>query len=180
MPDFHGTTILGVLRDGKAALGGDGQLTVGDTIVKHSTQKVRKLCDDSILAGFAGSAADALTLLARFEEKLNKLSGNLLRASIELARDWRTDKYLRRLEAMLAVMNKSRALIISGNGDVIEPEDGIIGIGSGSGYATAAARAIALTAPDAPPEEMVKMSLEIAADICIYTNRNITVLTLGQ
>src|SRR5574341_2581217 len=139
---FHGTTIVGVIRDGKAALGGDGQVTFEDTIVKHNAKKLRRLAGGSILAGFAGSSADAFTLFERFEAKIEEFKGNLSRAAVELAKDWRMDRYLRRLEALLAVLNKEHALIISGNGDVIEPDDGLVAIGSGGPYALAAGRAL--------------------------------------
>ena len=173
-PQIRSTTVLGVLRDGKAALGSDGQMTLGNTILKQSTRKIRRLYQGRLVAGFAGATADAVTLLDRFEEKLEAFNGKLDRAAVELARDWRTDKYLRRLEAMLAIVSKDKALIISGTGDVIEPEDGIVAIGSGSMYALAAARSLmkhsALSA-----REIVEESLKIAADICIYTNDHIVV-----
>ncbi|MEI6758241.1 MAG: ATP-dependent protease subunit HslV [Chlorobium sp.] len=173
-PQIRSTTVLGVLRDGKAALGSDGQMTLGNTILKQSTRKIRRLYQGRLVAGFAGATADAVTLLDRFEEKLEAFNGKLDRAAVELARDWRTDKYLRRLEAMLAIVSKDKALIISGTGDVIEPEDGIVAIGSGSMYALAAARSLmkhsALSA-----REIVEESLKIAADICIYTNDHIVI-----
>jgi ATP-dependent HslUV protease, peptidase subunit HslV len=168
-PTFHGTTILSVRRDGIVALGGDGQVTLGSIIVKASARKVRKLHHDRVLAGFAGATADAFTLFERFEAKLEKHQGHLLRAAVELTKDWRTDRVLRRLEAMLAVADKEHSLIVTGNGDVLEPEHGIVAIGSGGAYAQAAARALlehsALAAP-----EIVKKSLEIAGELCIYTN----------
>lgn len=170
----HSTTVIGVLREGKAALGSDGQMTLGNTVLKHSTRKIRPLYQGSIITGFAGATADAVTLLDRFEEKLDAYSGRVERAAVELARDWRTDKYLRRLEAMLAVVSSDRALIISGTGDVIEPEDGIVAIGSGSMYALAAARAL-LRQTSLSAREIVEESLKIAADICIYTNDHIVV-----
>lgn len=174
---FYGTTIVAVRRDGRVALGGDGQVTLGDTVVKASAQKIRKLKDGNILAGFAGSVADAFALFAKFEEKLERYPGNLPRAAVELAKDWRTDRFLRRLEALLAVADEGHLFVISGDGNVIEPDDDIVAIGSGGPYALAAARALrehsTLGAPD-----MVRKSLEIAADICIYTNRNIAVLEL--
>jgi ATP-dependent HslUV protease subunit HslV len=174
---FHGTTIVAVRRDGRVALGGDGQVTLGDTVVKASAQKVRKLKDGRILAGFAGSVADAFALFEKFEEKLERYPGNLPRAAVELAKDWRTDRYLRRLEALLAVADRGHLFVISGDGNVIEPDDDIVAIGSGGAYALAAARALrAQSALDAPA--MVRTALEIAADICIYTNRNIAVLEL--
>ena len=173
-PVIRSTTVIGVIRDGKAALGSDGQMTLGNTVIKHSTRKIRRLYHGKLVAGFAGATADAVTLLDRFEEKLEAYSGKLDRAAVELARDWRTDKYLRRLEAMLAIVSNDKALIISGTGDVIEPEDGIVAIGSGSMYALAAARSLmkhtSLTAKD-----IVMESLKIAADICIYTNDHIIV-----
>lgn len=170
---IHATTVVGVLKDGKAAMGSDGQVTLGNTVLKGTARKVRKLYNDTILAGFAGATADAFTLIQRFEEKLEAHRGNLQRASIELAKDWRTDRYLRRLEAMLAVMNKNTALLISGNGDVIEPDDSIIAIGSGGPYALSAARALKKYS-NLSAREIVEESLKIAGDICIYTNLSIT------
>jgi ATP-dependent HslUV protease subunit HslV len=173
----YATTILAVRQNGRVALGGDGQVTVGDTVMKGSAQKVRKLKDGKILAGFAGSVADAFTLFEKFEEKLERYPGNLPRAAVELAKDWRTDRYLRRLEALLAVADRNHLFVISGDGNVIEPDDEIAAIGSGGGYALAAARALkAATTLEAA--EIVRRGLEIAADICIYTNRNIVVLEL--
>ena len=176
---FHGTTILSVRRDGVVALGGDGQVTLGNIVVKATARKVRKLYHDKVLAGFAGATADAFTLFERFEAKLEKHQGNLLRSAVELAKDWRTDRILRRLEAMLAVADRQCSLIITGNGDVLEPERGIVSIGSGGAYAQAAAQALlehsALAAPD-----IVKRSLEIAGEICIYTNQNHTIEVLGE
>jgi ATP-dependent HslUV protease subunit HslV len=175
--DMKATTIVAVRHNGKVALGGDGQVTMGDTVVKATALKVRKLRDGKILAGFAGSVADAFTLFEKFEEKLERYPGNLARASVELAKDWRTDRYLRRLDALLAVADTEHLLLISGDGNVIEPDDDIVGVGSGSGYAIAAARALKqysnLSAGD-----IVRNALQIAADICIYTNTNITVLEL--
>lgn len=168
--DFHGTTVVGVIRDGKAVLGSDGQVSYGNTIMKHSAKKVRKLYNDTILAGFAGATADAFTLLQRFEEKLETHRGNLYRSAIDLAKDWRTDRYLRRLEAMLIVMDKGKALLISGIGDVIEPDDNIIAIGSGGPYALSAARAL-MKHSNLSAKEIVGEALNIAADICIYTNK---------
>ncbi len=168
--DFHGTTVVGVIKDGKAVLGSDGQVTYGNTVMKHTARKVRKLYNDTILAGFAGATADAFTLLQRFEEKLETHRGNLYRSAIELAKDWRTDRYLRRLEAMLIVMDKSKVLLISGIGDVIEPDDNIITIGSGGPYALSAARVL-MKHSKLSAREIVEESLNIAADICIYTNR---------
>ena len=171
------TTIIAVRHNGHVALGGDGQVTMGQTVVKGSAQKVRKLRDGRILAGFAGSVADAFALFDKFEEKLERYPGNLPRASVELAKDWRTDRYLRRLDALLAVADAGHLFLISGDGNVIEPDDEVVAVGSGSGFALAAARALkqhsSLTAA-----EIVRRSLEIAADICIYTNTNITVLEL--
>ena len=171
------TTIIAVRHNGHVALGGDGQVTMGETVVKGTAQKVRKLRDGRILAGFAGSVADAFALFDKFEEKLERYPGNLSRASVELAKDWRTDRYLRRLDALLAVADAGHLFLISGDGNVIEPDDEVVAVGSGSGFALAAARALkqhsSLTAA-----EIVRRSLEIAADICIYTNTNITVLEL--
>jgi ATP-dependent HslUV protease subunit HslV len=170
MEQYHGTTILSVRRGSKVALGGDGQVTLGNIVVKAGARKVRRLFHDNILAGFAGGTADAFTLFERFEAKLEKHQGNLLRSAVELAKDWRTDRMLRRLEAMLAVADVNSSLIITGNGDVLEPELGIIAIGSGGPYAQSAARAL-LENTDFSPEEIVKKSLEIAGDLCIYTNQ---------
>ncbi len=169
------TTILAVRRDGRVALGGDGQVTVGDTVMKSNAQKVRSLRGGKLLAGFAGAAADAFTLFEKFEEKLERHPGNLSRAAVELAKDWRSDRILRRLEALLAVTDSERGFIISGTGDIIEPDDGILAIGSGGSYALAAARALAENT-ELPPREIVQRGLAIAAGICIYTNANITVL----
>ena len=169
------TTILGVRRNGQVALGGDGQVTVGQTVMKSNAQKVRTMHGGKLLAGFAGAAADAFTLFEKFEEKLERYPGNLQRAAVELAKDWRSDRVLRRLEALLAVSDKDHGFIISGTGDIIEPDDGILAIGSGGSYALAAARAL-LENTDLPPREIVKRGLEIAAEICVYTNANITVL----
>jgi ATP-dependent HslUV protease, peptidase subunit HslV len=169
------TTILGVRRNGKVALGGDGQVSVGETIMKSNAMKVRTLAGGKLLAGFAGAAADAFTLFEKFEEKLQRHPGNLSKAAVELAKDWRSDRVLRRLEALLAVTDAERGFIISGTGDIIEPDDGILAIGSGGTYALAAARAL-LENTDLPPREIVQRGLNIAADICVYTNSNITVL----
>lgn len=174
METYHGTTILSVRRGNLVALGGDGQVTLGNTIVKASARKVRKLYRDQVLAGFAGATADAFTLFERFEAKLEKHQGHLVRAAIELTKDWRTDRVLRRLEAMLAVADKEASLIITGNGDVLEPEHGIVAIGSGGAYAQAAARAL-LKHSELDAAQIVKQSLEIAGDICIYTNHNTTI-----
>jgi ATP-dependent HslUV protease subunit HslV len=168
------TTVVGLIIDGKAALGSDGQVTVSNTVLKHNTKKVRKIYNGKVLAGFAGSTADALTLFEKFESKLEQYKGNLPRAAVELAKDWRTDRYLRRLEALLAVMDSKNSFIISGNGDVIEPDDGIVAIGSGGSYATAAARVL-VKYTKLSAKEIVEESLKIAADICIYTNHNITI-----
>ena len=177
METFHGTTIVSVRRGRSVALGGDGQVTLGNTIVKSSARKVRTLYRDQVLAGFAGATADAFTLFERFEAKLEKHQGHLVRAAIELTKDWRTDRVLRRLEAMLAVADREASLIITGNGDVLEPEQGIVAIGSGGSYAQSAARAL-LENSDLAPSEIVSKSLEIAGDICIYTNRNFTIEVL--
>ena len=177
MPRFHATTILGLVKDGQVALGGDGQVTFGNTVVKQKGQKVRRLYRGEVLCGFAGSAADAFALFERFEEKLENYNGNLARAAIELAKDWRTDRYLRRLEAMLAVASRESALIISGTGDVMEPDDKILAIGSGGPYALAAARALNAYS-DLSAREIVEQALRITADICIYTNDQITIETL--
>ena len=169
MEQYHGTTILSVRRGRHVALGGDGQVTLGNIVIKASARKVRKLYQDRILAGFAGGTADAFTLFERFEAKLEKHQGNLVRSAVELAKDWRTDRALRRLEAMLAVADLDNSLIITGNGDVLEPEQGIVAIGSGGAYAQSAARAL-IENTDLPPEEVIKKSLTIAGDLCIYTN----------
>lgn len=177
MESYHGTTILSVRRGNRVALGGDGQVTLGNVVIKATARKVRRLYQDRILAGFAGGTADAFTLFERFEAKLDKHQGNLLRAAVELAKDWRTDRMLRRLEAMLAVADRESSLIITGLGDVLEPEHGIVAIGSGGPYAQSAARAL-LENTELGAEELVRKSLEITADLCIYTNRNILIETL--
>jgi len=177
MENYHGTTILSVRRGNVVALGGDGQVTLGTIVVKSSARKVRKLYRDQVLAGFAGATADAFTLFERFEAKLEKHQGHLVRAAIELTRDWRTDRVLRRLEAMLAVADHSASLIITGNGDVLEPEHGIVAIGSGGAYAQAAAKAL-IDHTDLSAEEVVRKSLAIAGELCIYTNMNHTVEVL--
>jgi ATP-dependent HslUV protease subunit HslV len=181
MEQFHGTTIISVRRNTpqgmEVALGGDGQVTLGNIVVKGSARKVRRLYHDQVLAGFAGATADAFTLFERFEAKLEKHQGQLVRAAIELTKDWRTDRVLRRLEAMLAVADKDASLIITGNGDVLEPEHGIVAIGSGGAYAQAAAKAL-LDNTDLPAREIVKKSLEIAGELCIYTNMHHTIETL--
>jgi ATP-dependent HslUV protease subunit HslV len=176
-PQFHGTTILSVRRGERVAMGGDGQVTLGHVIVKASARKVRRLYQDRILAGFAGATADAFTLFERFEAKLEKHQGNLLRSAVELAKDWRTDRMLRRLEAMLAIADRKSSLIITGTGDVLEPEHGLLAIGSGGGYAQAAAMAL-LNDSQLEPAEIVKRALSIAGEICIYTNQNHVVETL--
>ena len=177
MEQYHGTTILSVRRGGRVALGGDGQVTLGHIVIKASARKVRKLYGEKILAGFAGGTADAFTLFERFESKLDKHQGNLLRSAVELAKDWRSDRALRRLEAMLAVADSEHSLIITGNGDVLEPELGIVAIGSGGAYAQSAARAL-VENTELPPEDVVRKSLGIAAEICIYTNHNFTIEVL--
>jgi len=169
------TTILAVRKNGKVALGGDGQVTVGQTVMKSNAQKVRSLHGGKLVAGFAGAAADAFTLFEKFEEKLERYPGNLQRAAVELAKDWRSDRVLRRLEALLAVTDREHGFIISGTGDIIEPDDGILAIGSGGSYALAAARALVQNT-DLSAREIVQRGLEIAAEICVYTNANITVL----
>lgn len=174
MQDFHGTTILGVRHKGKMVIGGDGQATMGDTVMKGNIRKVRRLYQEKVLAGFAGSTADAFTLFELFEAKLEKHQGNLLRSAVALARDWRTDRILRRLEALLAVADKETSLIITGNGDVIEPEDNILAIGSGGQYARAAAKGL-IEHSRLNAKEIVEQSLNIAGDICIYTNKNLVI-----
>ncbi|MDE2150447.1 MAG: ATP-dependent protease subunit HslV [Gammaproteobacteria bacterium] len=179
MQQFEGTTILCVRRDATVALGGDGQVSMGNTRVKGNARKVRRLYGDAVIAGFAGGTADAFTLFERFEGKLEKHSGNLTRAAVEIAKDWRTDRFLRRLEALLLVADASTSLMISGNGDVMEPEAGIIAIGSGGPYAQAAARAL-LENTELPARDICEHALHIAADICIYTNHQLTLETLGN
>lgn len=174
MEQFHGTTILSVRRGKKIAIGGDGQVSMGNTIVKSNARKIRRLHHNQIIAGFAGATADAFTLFELFEAKLEKHQGNLMRSAVELAKDWRTDKILRRLEALLAVADKHSSLIISGNGDVIEPEENIIAIGSGGNYALSAAKAL-LNNTELSAREIVEKSLQIAASICVYTNSNILI-----
>ena len=169
--NIHGTTIISVRRGNSVALGGDGQVTLGNVVIKTSARKVRRLFQERILAGFAGGTADAFTLFERFEGKLDKHQGNLMRSAVELAKDWRTDRMLRRLEAMLAVADRETSLIVTGNGDVVEPELGLVAIGSGGPYAQAAARAL-LENTELSPQDIVKRSLTIAGDICIYTNQN--------
>lgn len=177
MEDFHGTTILSVRRDGEVALGGDGQVTLGNVVIKATARKVRRIHNDRILAGFAGATADAFTLFERFEAKLDKHQGHLTRAAVELAKDWRSDRILRRLEAMLAVADHTASLVITGNGDVLEPEFGIVAIGSGGAYAQASARAL-LENTTLTATEIVRRSLAIAGDLCIYTNQNHVIETL--
>jgi ATP-dependent HslUV protease subunit HslV len=174
---LHGTTILSVRRENRVALGGDGQVTLGQVVLKGGARKVRRLYQDRILAGFAGGTADAFTLFERFEAKLDKHQGNLMRSAVELAKDWRTDRILRRLEAMLAVADKERSLIITGMGDVLEPEHGIVAIGSGGPYAQAAARALLENTP-LSPKDIVDKALAVAADLCIYTNHQRSIETL--
>jgi len=178
METWHGTTILSVRRGASVALGGDGQVTLGSVVVKGGAKKVRRLHHDRILAGFAGGTADAFTLFERFEAKLDKHQGNLMRSAVELAKDWRTDRILRRLEAMLAVADREHSLVITGMGDVLEPEQGIVAIGSGGPYAQAAARAL-LENTQLPPGEIVDKALAVAAEICIYTNHQRTIESLA-
>jgi ATP-dependent HslUV protease subunit HslV len=171
---FHATTILAVRRDEHAVLAGDGQVTLGNTVVKQGARKIRRLYNDNILAGFAGSAADSFALFARFESKLEQYRGNLERSAVELAKDWRTDRALRRLEAMLLVLDKRSMFLLSGTGDLIEPDDGIIGIGSGGAFAQAAAKALARHTA-LQPREIAQHAMTIASEICIYTNANLTI-----
>ena len=178
MESFHGTTIVSARRGSAVAMGGDGQVTLGAIVIKQSARKVRRIYHDRILAGFAGATADAFTLFERFEAKLDKHQGNLLRSAVELAKDWRTDRLLRRLEAMLALADAETSLILTGNGDVLEPEGGLIAIGSGGAYAHAAARAL-IEETTLGAEAVVRKSLLIAADLCIYTNQSIVVETIG-
>jgi ATP-dependent HslUV protease subunit HslV len=177
LPTIYATTILAVRRGDRVAMGGDGQVTVGDTVMKSQAVKVRVMKGGKVLAGFAGAAADAMTLYEKFEEKIERFPANLPRAAVELAKDWRGDRVLRRLEALLVVADREHGFVISGNGELIEPDDGILSIGSGGSYALAAARAL-LVNTDLPPKEIVQRALEIAGDICVYTNKNITVLEL--
>jgi ATP-dependent HslUV protease, peptidase subunit HslV len=172
--NWYGTTILAVRKDGKVVVAGDGQVTFGAIVLKSNARKVRRLSDNKVIAGFAGATADAFTLFERLEAKLEKHPGQLTRACVELAKDWRTDRYLRRLEAMMAVADKEVSLILSGTGDVLEPEDGLIGIGSGGAYALAAARALT-DRPDMSAEAIARKAMDIAAGICIYTNRDLTI-----
>ncbi|TYP94839.1 ATP dependent peptidase CodWX, CodW component [Fodinibius salinus] len=176
--DLKATTVLGIIHNGEAAIGGDGQATMDDTVMKATVNKVRTLYDGKIAAGFAGSTADAFTLFEKYEEKLKQYNGNLQRAAVEMAKEWRNDKFLRKLEALLVVMSKEEALLISGQGDVIEPDDQILSIGSGGSFALSAARALKENAPNLSAREIVEKSLDIAADICIYTNHNLSILEL--
>ncbi|MDQ3261727.1 MAG: ATP-dependent protease subunit HslV [Pseudomonadota bacterium] len=177
MESFHATTIVSVRRGDKVAMGGDGQVTLGNVVVKATARKVRRLYHDKVLAGFAGATADAFTLFERFEAKLEKHQGHLLRSAVELAKDWRTDRILRRLEAMLLVADRTSSLIITGTGDVLEPEHGLLAIGSGGSYAQAAAQAL-LDNTELSPQDIIKKALVIAGDICIYTNQNHVIETL--
>lgn len=177
MMSFHGTTILVVRKTGRVALGGDGQVSIGDTIVKSTANKVRSLRGGKVLSGFAGSVADALNLFERFEEKLDRYPGNLPRAAVELAKDWRSDRVLRRLEALLVVADLEHSFLVSGTGELIEADDGVLAVGSGGNYALAAARAL-LPDPSISARDIVQRSLEIAAEICVFTNRNLTILEL--
>jgi ATP-dependent HslUV protease, peptidase subunit HslV len=177
LPEVRATTVLAVRKGGHVAMGGDGQVTMGDTVVKASARKVRVLKDGKILAGFAGAVADAFTLFEKLEEKLERFPANLTKAVVELAKDWRTDRYLRRLNALLAVADAEHLFLVSGTGDVIEPDDDVLAIGSGGSFALSAARALMLYS-DLPPADIVRHALEIAGDICIYTNREIIVLEL--
>ena len=179
MEQYHGTTILSVRRGNVVAMGGDGQVTLGNIVIKATAKKVRRLYQGRILAGFAGGTADAFTLFERFEAKLEKHQGNLVRSAVELAKDWRSDRALRRLEAMLSVADRESSLIITGNGDVLEPEHGIVAIGSGGTYAQSAARAL-LENTELPPLDIVTKSLEIAGDLCIYTNGHLTIECLSE
>lgn len=176
--DLHATTVIGIRHNGSVAIGGDGQATLDKTVIKSTVKKVRTLHNGKILAGFAGSTADAYTLFEMFDEKLGSTNGNLSRAAVDMARSWRTDRYLRRLEALLVVMDADTILLLSGQGDVIEPDDGIVAIGSGGFYALSAARALKKHAPHLSARDMVTESLTVAADVCIYTNHNLTVLEL--
>jgi ATP-dependent HslUV protease, peptidase subunit HslV len=180
LKNLHATTVVGVIHNGNMAIGGDGQATLDKTVMKSTVKKVRKLQNGKVLAGFAGSTADAFTLFERFDEKLNSYNGNLQRAAVELAKEWRKDKYLQKLEALLIVMDAQTLLLISGQGDVIEPDDHVLAIGSGGSYALAAARALKQNASNLSAKEIVEKSLNIAADICIYTNHNLTILEIDK
>jgi ATP-dependent HslUV protease subunit HslV len=175
-PPWHGTTIVSVRKGGKVVVAGDGQVSVGQTVMKHNARKVRSLSKGDVIAGFAGATADAFTLLERLEAKLEQYPGQLMRAAVELAKDWRTDRYLRRLEAMMIVADRTTTLVLTGNGDVLEPEHGVAAIGSGGNFALAAARALADTDLDA--EKIARRAMQIAGEICVYTNANVTVETL--
>ncbi len=172
--EIHGTTVIAVKRDGNVAIAADGQVTLGNTVMKHTASKVRRMYKDKIIGGFAGGTADAFALFARFEEKLEKYNGNLARSAVELAKDWRTDKLLRRLEAMLVVVDDAQSFLISGTGDVVEPDDGIMGIGSGGMYAVSAAQALAANT-DMDARQIVEEAMKITQSICIYTNANLTI-----
>ena len=178
MEQYHGTTILGVKKDGRTVIAGDGQVSLGNTVIKPNAKKVRRLGDGSVIGGFAGATADAFTLFERLEKKLEQHRGQLLRAAVELAKDWRTDKYLRNLEAMMIVADKETMLILTGNGDVLEPEGGIAAIGSGGNYALAAARALSEYEPD--PEVLARRAMGIAAEVCVFTNDRLTIETVGE
>lgn len=180
LPTLKATTVVGIIHNGEAAIGGDGQATMENTVMKSTVTKVRRLYEGKIAAGFAGSTADAFTLFEKYEEKLKEYNGNLQRAAVELAKEWRSDKFLRKLEALLVVMNKDTALLISGQGDVIEPDDHILAIGSGGSYALAAARALKENTSGLSAREIVEKSLHIAADICIYTNHNLSILEIDD
>ena len=173
-PVWHGTTILSIRKASDVVIAGDGQVSLGDTVIKGSARKVRRLGDGGVIAGFAGATADAFTLFERLEGKLEQYPGQLTRACVELAKDWRTDRYLRRLEAMMAVADKDVSLVLTGNGDVLEPDDGVIGIGSGGNYALAAARAL-VDRDDMDAEAIARKAMEIAADVCVYTNTQVTI-----
>ena len=178
MEQYHGTTILGVKKDGRTVIAGDGQVSLGNTVIKPNAKKVRRLGDGSVIGGFAGATADAFTLFERLEKKLEASNGKLMRAAVELAKDWRTDKYLRNLEAMMIVADKETMLILTGNGDVLEPEGGIAAIGSGGNYALAAARALSEYEPD--PEVLARRAMGIAAEVCVFTNDRLTIETVGE
>ncbi len=180
IPSLKATTVIGVIHNGKVAIGGDGQATMDKTVMKASVSKVRRLYEDQIVAGFAGSTADAFTLFEKYEEKIQRYNGNLKRAAVEMAKEWRKDKFLQKLEALLIVMDKEHGLLISGQGDVIEPDDNILAIGSGGSFALAAARAMKEDAPELSAREIVEKSLHIAADICIYTNHNLSILEIEE
>jgi ATP-dependent HslUV protease subunit HslV len=178
LEQYHGTTILGVKKDGRTVIAGDGQVSLGNTVIKPNAKKVRRLGDGSVIGGFAGATADAFTLFERLEKKLEAHRGQLLRAAVELAKDWRTDKYLRNLEAMMIVADHETMLILTGNGDVLEPEGGIAAIGSGGNYALAAARALSEYEPD--PEVLARRAMGIAAEVCVFTNDRLTIETVGE